>query len=180
MNNPFQEQLLKAGLVTKQQVQKAKKETQKKNKQSHSKKQKVVDDSTLKAQQAAKEKLKQDQALNKRKEDQARKKAISIEINQLVLNNKIKREEDCDIVYNFEHQNKIQRIYVNAEIKKQIIQGKAGIARSEGRYEIVPRATAEKIRQRNENRIILFDNEEKSVDENDPYAEHQIPDDLMW
>jgi len=33
MNNPFQEQLLKAGVVSKQQVQKANKDKQKKKKQ---------------------------------------------------------------------------------------------------------------------------------------------------
>ena len=180
MNNPFQDQLLKAGLVTRQQVQKARKETQKKNKQQRSKKAKVVDEATLKAQQAAEKKQKQDRELNKRKEEQARKKAISIEINKLVADNKLDRKEGCDIVYNFEHNNKVQRIYVNAEMKKQIVQGRAGIARSEGRYEVVPAAIAQKIQQRNENRIILFENEDKPVDENDPYADYEVPDDLMW
>jgi len=180
MNNPFQDQLLKAGLVTKQQVQKAKKEVQKKNKKQHSKKVRDVDENKLQAQQAANEKSRQDRELNKKKEEQARKKATSIEINQLVLNNKLERKEDCEIVYNFEHNNKIQRIYVNAEIKQNIIQGKAGIARIEGRYEVVPKAIAEKIKQRNEKRIILFENEEKIVDENDPYSDYQIPDDLTW
>ena len=64
-------------------------------------------------------------------------------------------------------------------MKQQIIKGKLGIARIEGRYELVPKAIAEKIQQRNEKRIVIFDDQEV-VDENDHYAEHQIPDDLMW
>ena len=181
MSNPFQDQLLKAGLVTKKQVQKVKQDENRKRKQQkqHAKKEKVVDQAKLKAQQVAEEKAERDRELNRKKENQARQKAISIEINQLIENNCLARDEGCEIVYNFEHNKKIKRIYVNAEMKQQIIQGKLGIARIEGRYELVAKTIAEKIQQRNEKRIVIFDDQEM-VDENDPYSEHQIPDDLMW
>ena len=65
-------------------------------------------------------------------------------------------------------------------MKQQIIEGKLGIARIEGRYELVPKTIAEKIQQRNDKRVILFENTEQEIDENDPYAEFQVPDDLMW
>ena len=68
-------------------------------------------------------------------------------------------------------------------MKQRIIEGKLGIARIEGRYELIPKLIAERIQQRNEKRVILFDyveNEEQVTDENDPYAEFQVPDDLMW
>jgi uncharacterized protein YaiL (DUF2058 family) len=179
MNNPFQDQLLKAGLVTKKQVQKVKQEKSRKNKQQHSKKEKLVDETRLKAQQVAEEKARHDRELNKKKEEQARQKAISIEINQLITSNCLARDESCEIVYNFEHNKKVKRIYVNAEMKQQIVQGKLGIARIEGRYELVPQSIAKKIQQRNEKRVVIFDDQEV-VDENDPYSEHQIPDDLTW
>lgn len=181
MNNPFQDQLLKAGLVTKKQVQKAQQDKNRKKKQQkqQSKKTKVVDEAKLKAQRAAEEKAQRDRELNRKKEQQAKAKATSIEINQLIENNCLKRDESCDIVYNFEHNKKVKRIYVDAAMKQQIINGSLGIARIEGRYELVPKNIAEKIQQRNEKRIVIFD-EEDSVDENDPYAEHQIPDDLVW
>ncbi|VAX11542.1 Nucleoprotein/polynucleotide-associated enzyme [hydrothermal vent metagenome] len=180
MNNPFQEQLLKAGVVSKQQVQKANKAVQKKKKQQRNVKQAVADEAQLKARQATKEKARHDRELNQRKEEQARKKAISAEINQLITANRIERSEQCDIVYNFEHQQKVKRIYINDAMKQQIIQGKLGIARIDGRYELVPKIIAEKIQQRNEKRIILFDNTETEVDENDPYADFKVPDDLVW
>ena len=180
MGNPFQDQFLKAGVVTKQQVKKAQSASNKKKKEQRSKKEKVVDESKLKAQQAIKEKAERDKELNKRKEDQAKQKAISAEIDQLITANLIKRSDDCDIVYNFEHRKKINRIYINAEMKQQVIDGKLGIARIEGRYELIPKLIAEKIQQRNEKRVILFDHVKQEVDENDPYAEFQVPDDLMW
>ncbi|MCK5385878.1 MAG: DUF2058 domain-containing protein [Gammaproteobacteria bacterium] len=180
MGNPFQDQLLKAGVVTKQQVKKAQSASNKKKKEQRSKKEKVVDESKFKAQQAAKEKTERDKALNQRKEDQAKQKAISAEIDQLITANLIKRSDDCEIVYNFEHRKKINRIYINAEMKQQVIDGKLGIARIEGRYELIPKLITEKIQQRNEKRVILFDHVKQEVDENDPYAEFQVPDDLMW
>lgn len=180
MSNPFQDQLLKAGLVTKKQVQKAQQDKSRKNKQQRSKKEKpAVDEAKLKAQQAAQEKARHDRELNKNKELQARQKAISIEINQLITNNCLARDESCEIVYNFEHNKKVRRIYVNDEMKQQIVQGKLGIARIEGRYELVSKSIAEKIQQRNEKRVVIFDDEEV-VNEDDDYAGYEIPDDLTW
>ena len=147
MGNPFQDQLLKAGVVTKQQVKKAQSASKKKKKEQRSKKEKPVDESKLKAQQAAKEKTERDKALNQRKQEQAKQKAISAEIDQLITANLIKRDETCDIVYNFEHRKKVNRIYVNQDMRQRIIDGKFGIARIEGRYELIPRLIAEKIQQ---------------------------------
>ena len=179
MNNPFQEQLLKAGVVTKKQVQKAKQDKHR-TKQQRSKKDVVVDENKIKAQRAAEEKAVRDRELNKKKEEQARQKANSIEINQLIQNNCLERDDNCDIVYHFEHNKKVKHIYVNAEMKQKIIKGKLGIARIEGRYELVPLDTAEKIRQRNEKRIIIFDKEDENIDEDYSSSEYQIPDDLTW
>ncbi|MDH5612723.1 MAG: DUF2058 domain-containing protein [Gammaproteobacteria bacterium] len=181
MSNPFQDQFLKAGLVSKQQVQKAQQDKQKTKKQQHNnKKIKIVDESKIKAQQAAEEKAKRDRELNQKKQEQVRQKAISAEIDQLITSNRIERDDSCEIAYNFEHQKKIKRIYVNEDMQKQIVQGKLGIARITGQYELIPKVIAEKIQQRNEKRVILFDPEQQVIDENDPYADHQIPDDLMW
>ena len=180
MGNPFQDQFLKAGVVTKQQVKKAQSSSNKKKKEQRVKKNKPVDEEKVKLQLIAKEKADRDKALNQRKEEQAKQKAISIEIDQLITSNCLKRSEECEIVYNFEHRNKVNRIYLNADMKQQIIEGRLGIARIEGRYELIPKLIAERIQQRNEKRVILFEAEETEVDENDPYAEFQVPDDLVW
>ena len=181
MGNAFQDQFLKAGVVTKQQVKKAQSDKNKKNKQQRSKKEKAVDENKLKAQQLANEKAAADRELNKKKEEQARQKAISAEIDQLITKNCLKRDDEkCDIAYNFEHRKKVNRVYVNKEMKQDIINGKLGIARIEGRYELIPQLIAEKIQQRNDKRVVLFEKEDVVIDENDPYAEFQVPDDLVW
>lgn len=180
MGNPFQDQLLKAGVVTKQQVKKAQSATNKKKKEQRSKKNKPIDEAKLKIQQAAKEKAEHDKALNQRKQEQAKQKATSAEIDQLITANLIKRDEACEIIYNFDHRKKVNRIYINADMKQRVIDGKLGIARIDGRYELIPKLIAEKIQQRNEKRVILFENKEEIIEEDDPYAEFKVPDDLMW
>lgn len=180
MGNPFQEQLLKAGLVTKKQVHKAKQEQNKQKKQQRSNKEKIVDEVALKARQAAEEKVKHDRELNKKKQNQARQKAVSAEINQLITDNLITRDDSCEVIYNFEHNKKVKRIYVNNDQKQQIVLGKLGIARIEGRYELVTKTIAEKIAQRNAKRVVIYSSEQKTADENDPYAAYEIPDDLTW
>jgi len=180
MNNPFQEQLLKAGVVSKQQVQQANTDKNKKKKQQRNQKNKLVDEVAIKAKQLADEKIQRDRELNQKKQVQAKAKALSAEINQLILDNLVKRDNTCDIVYNFEHDKKVKRIYVNTEMKQQIIKGKLGLARIEGRYELVPASVAEKIKQRNERRVVIFTELVELKDENDPYADFEIPDDLTW
>ncbi len=181
MNNPFQEQFLKAGLVSQQQVKKANQQKSKKQRRQ----QKPAEDAARvrarqHAEQQAKQKAERDRELNEKRQIQARQKATSIEIDQLISHNLLQRGEGCDIAYNYEHRNKVHRIYVNETMRQQIIAGKLGIARIEGRYELVPSSIAEKIRQRNEKRIVLLEPELNKPDENDPYADFQVPDDLMW
>ena len=179
MSNPFQDQLLKAGVVSKQQVQKANRDKHKKKKQQSPKKAAAIDETKIAAQQAAKVKADKDRELNRKKEDEAKKKAASAEINQLITKNRIERGDDCDIAYNFEHAGKVNRIYICKEMQQQIAKGKLGIARIEGKYELVPKLVAEKIQLRNEDRVVLF-NDEQKIDEADEYADYQIPDDLIW
>ncbi len=126
MSNPFQDQLLKAGLVTRQQVKKANQQKGKIKKQQHAKKEIPVDETRLKIQQAADAKQKRDRELNQRKQEQLRQQAISNEINQLITNNLLVRDDSCEIAYNFQHAKKVKRIYVNNDMRSQIISGKIG------------------------------------------------------
>ena len=180
MNNPFQEQFLKAGIASKQQVHNAKKHKKTQAKQQRSNKKLAPDANAIKAQQKAKEKADRDRELNQKKQLQAKNKAISIEIDQLIKDNKVNRDKDCELTHNFEHRNKINKLFVNADIKKQLVSGKLGIARIEGRYEVIPQETAEKINQRNEKRVILLDAVTESETVDSEYSDYEIPDDLMW
>ena len=60
-----------------------------------------------------------------------------------------------------------------------ITAGRLVIVNANGKFELVPPAIAEKIRQRNPSLVIDLP-EEKAPAEDDPYADFKVPDDLMW
>ena len=179
MANAFQDQLLKAGLVTKDKVNKSNKNKHKQAKQQSKNVLSEADKIKQLAKQAAQEKAEQDRELNRLKLEADNKKAINAQIRQLVEMNCV-ANTDGDVVYNFEDMKKIRRIYVTEELRSKIISGRLAIARLNETYMLVPKAVAEKIMQRDVSYIVLCNEPEDIGDEDDEYADYKVPDDLMW
>jgi len=47
-------------------------------------------------------------------------------------------------------------------------------------FELVPKKAGEKIAQRDSSYIVKIDHTQVTLSEDDPYADYQIPDDLVW
>lgn len=175
----LQDQLLKAGIVDKKKLKKAKL-----SQHSQSKKipkgQKSVDLNKLQAEANLAKRVAKDKALNKENKRLADEKAVQAQIIQLIKANTI----DCkngDVSFQFTDNNVIKKIYVNALLQKQLSKGIVGIAKLNESYVIIPSVVAVKITQRDESSIIVMnDNIETESDIDDAYADYQIPDDLMW
>lgn len=178
MSNSLQNQLLKIGLVDEKKVKQVKKEKHKKARQ-QSKKAVVVDEAARLAQQAAAEKAERDRELNRLRKAEAEQKALAAQVRQLIETNRLSREEG-EIAYNFSDGAKVKRLYVTEKMQRQLGLGRLAIVRLDEQYELVPTAVAEKIRQRDEYSVILCNEPDQQSDDDDPYADYQIPDDLMW
>ncbi len=181
MGNSLFDQLKKTGLVDKSKAQKVK-HSQYKNKKQKSQKGAAtqVDEAKLLAQKAHAEKVERDRQLNLQKKAEAERKAVAAQIKQLIESNCVE-ERDGDIAYNFTDANVVKRIHVSQQIHKHLITGRLAIAKLGECYELVPVPVAEKIRQRDEHCIIMSEySAEPALDEDDPYADYKIPDDLMW
>lgn len=179
MANSLHEQLLKAGLVDQQKLKQVNSAKRKQQKQQRKSKEQVVDEAKLLAQKAAAEKAERDRELNRQLKEQADRKAIAAQIEQLITLNRLPREGD--IAYNFVDQSKVKRIYVTENIRDKLSEGLLAIVTLKDQYEVVPAKVAEKIRQRDEACIVLCNDRQADVqDEDDPYADYKIPDDLMW
>lgn len=178
------DQLKKAGLVDKKKQQQAKKDKQKKERMKRNSNIKGEDQSKQLAKEAEQKKREKDRQLNLQREQEAKNSAITAQIKQLIESNRIEGNEG-DITYNFTHNNKVKHLYVTEKVQKQLGTGRLAIVTLNERYEVVPYPVADKIAQRDENRVIFSDQPtstggESGVAEDDPYAEYQIPDDLMW
>ena len=179
MANAFQDQLRKAGLVDEKKVKKAKKEKYQQAKK-QGKNAVVEDEAKLLAKKAMEEKAARDRELNRQKKEEADKKAVVAQIRQLITMNAQPRD-DGELAYNFSDAGVVKKLYVSEQTQRMIVNGRLTIVKLDESYELVPTAVADKIAQRDDSYLILRnEQQEQSVDEDDPYADYQIPDDLMW
>ncbi|MBC7984534.1 MAG: DUF2058 domain-containing protein [Candidatus Obscuribacterales bacterium] len=183
MSTSLRDQLLAAGLVSKKQAQQA--ELQEKQQQ-HSKNKVGITKRAAPAQlkppvvpAAQLAKAARDQELNRKKQAKAERKARLAEIRQLIEQHRLPKIES-DEYYNFTVEKKIRRIAVNAERRERLMRGEVIIVRCDGLYDVVPPAIADRIRERDPHAVIPYVAVETTVDADDPYMNHAVPDDLTW
>lgn len=178
----LQDQLLKAGLVDKKKAQSSKKA---KNKQQYQQKkgqqqQTETDKARELAEQARQEQAERSRELNRLQREEAERTAIQAQIRQLIQMNRIDRSRG-EVAYQFADGSKIQSIYVTEKLRQQLADGIIAIVRLDKGYELIPRQVIDKITQRDAGcLVVLNDNTNDTTGEDDPYADFQIPDDLMW
>jgi uncharacterized protein YaiL (DUF2058 family) len=88
--------------------------------------------------------------------------------------------EDGDIDYSFTDGTLVKRILVTGAQLKQLSNGRLCIIRLDEQYELIPTLVAEKIRMRDAGTQILSNQSSEIPDEDDPYVDYKVPDDLMW
>lgn len=182
MAGSLQDQLLKAGLADADKARKVQKEKRKQAKVARRSSEEVVDENKEAARQALRAKAERDRELNQALNSKAQRKAINAQIKQLVQTNKLAKGRG-DIGFNFTDGSKVKKLYVAALEQKQLSAGLLAIVKQGDEYEIVPRAVAEKIAERDENRVIVcsdVNDDDLTEEEKDWYKDYDIPDDLMW
>jgi uncharacterized protein len=181
MSLSLRDQLLKAGLVTEQQAQRAEREQRQKDYTAPRgrKKQTGPTPQELAAQRAAAEKTAKDAELNRRKQEKLERRAKFAEIKQLVATHQVPRVETEDF-YNFTDGTNIKRVPVNPALRAQLVSGQLAIVRCEGRYAFVPAAVGEQVRARVERALIHHNKPAAAPSDDDPYKDYVVPDDLVW
>jgi len=151
-----------------------------------------VDEAAELAKKAQEEQRQKSQALNKEKKAEAENKAVQAQIRQIVELNSIKKypkemTEDDLSVYNFTSNKKIKTMLLSPQNHDWVSNGKIAIARlgagDNKVFHLIPAEAASKISERDSSVIVLLNdvsNESKESDADDPYAEFEVPDDLMW
>lgn len=179
MSMSLQEQLLKAGLVNEKQVKQANKQKQKETKLQQKGQLIKEDIADLSIKHAQAEKIAKDKELNRQQQEKVQRKAIAAQIKELIIKNRLPRL-DTEDYYNFVDYKKVKRIAVNDMIREKLTKGNLAIVSHEGYYELIPRDVALKIQERNPQRIVVLNEIQETVDDNDPYKDFVVPDDLMW
>ena len=183
MAGSLQDQLLGVGLVDKKKAKKISTQKRKQEKKSRKSNTELVDKAVVLAEKAIEEEKEHSRLLNIEKNKVAEQKAILAQIKQLVEINKLDLtgKDKGDIAYNFVDAGKVKIMYVSDKAQGALSSGQLAIVKLEGGYQLVPHAVAQKIKDRDESMIVQINpvaGEQKIED--DPYAEYEIPDDLMW
>ncbi|OUI68822.1 DUF2058 domain-containing protein [Serratia marcescens] len=174
----LQEQMLKAGLVTSKKMAKVQRTAKKSRVQAREAREAVEENK--------KAQLERDKQLNKQQKQAALSKEYKAQVKQLIEMNRIVLAKG-DIGFNFTDGNLIKKILVDKATQTQLINGRLAIARlvvenrEECEYAIIPASVADKIAQRDAASIVLHSAlSQEEQDEDDPYADFKVPDDLMW
>tara|TARA_R110002095_G_scaffold33520_4_gene32245 strand:- start:1162 stop:1698 length:537 start_codon:yes stop_codon:yes gene_type:complete len=173
----LQEQLLKAGLTSKNKAHKVKHDKRKQTIKQQKNKVEVLDEASLLANKAKAEQLEKDKLLNAELNKEAEKKQITGQINQLINLHKLAKNDD-GVAFNFTDNNKIRSIYVSEALRESLVKGTAVIVKFVKTYEVVPAPIAGKIELRDKSRVMYL--ADKASGNDDEYAGFEVPDDLMW
>lgn len=176
----LQEQLLGVGLVDKKKVKKLKAESLQ-HKQKVKKGKVVATDNDGRQEELKRQrelKAEKDRALNMERQKLTEQKAIHGQIRQMIEQNRV-RKEDGDIAYHFTDNKKVKQLYICQSMHDDLSRGRLAIVKLDESYEIIPEPVAVKINERDSSYVLVCNNRIESV-EDDPYADFQIPDDLMW
>ena len=180
--NPLQEQLLKAGLVKKSKVSEVAREQLKAK---HGKAPAAATDIQLDAERARADKAERDRALESERKAKARIAELAAQARQIIADKKVPRTGEIE--YRFTADGAIRTLLVDEALRKQLASGALVIARQGDRYELLPRAAGDKVRERDASLVVLDHGQAAgneaavSTSEDDAYyAQFQVPDDLVW
>ncbi|MGQ0618838.1 MAG: DUF2058 domain-containing protein [Panacagrimonas sp.] len=180
MSLSLRDQLLQAGLLNLNKAKQAGKEQHQQRREQAKRPPSAPDPRALAEQRAAEAKAARDLELNRALQEKQEQKARRAQIKQLVEQHRVAKPADGEELYNFIDGRKIRRIPVDRPMREKLVSGQLAIVRSEGRYEIVPSDTADRVRERDPHAVVSHNTAKPAVDENDPYKDHVVPDDLMW
>lgn len=170
---------MKAGLVTEQRLKEARSDKRKSTKQG-GKRGGGPDAATRQAAERSRaEKAARDRQLNRQRQEEAERRAREGELRQLIHSHRVVREGG-DLAYNFTDGRTLKRLYVNKDQLARLVDGRLAVVRQDAFYELVPAETAERVQARDPARILVWNRPTQEPQGEDPYAEFQVPDDLMW
>ncbi|PKF60423.1 DUF2058 domain-containing protein [Psychromonas sp. psych-6C06] len=177
----LQEQLMKSGLINKQKAKQAQTEKRRKAKQKKKKGSIEISDEQ-RAIDAKKEQQKQ-QDLEKNRAVQAAldERAAHGKLIQMIAQH-CEKNYQGEIDYHFTFENKVKRIAINDLTQQSLINGRLAICVLNEEFYLINKEATEKLAEIDASVLVALHEktDAKDFDDDDPYAEFAIPDDLIW
>ena len=183
MGNSLQDELLKSGLVSSNQLREARKKPKQKKRAKSKAPPPARNPRTLN--EAQDKKRAQDRAKNLEDEQARERKRVRQQIHKMILDNQ-QNVAGAETVYNFVKGSRVKRFYVSEAQRDELAAGKLSITAAKGRHYIIAAELGAKIRALEPEYFVHVGGDEATSpdttdkDESDPYAGYEVPDDLMW
>jgi uncharacterized protein YaiL (DUF2058 family) len=181
MAGSLQDQLLKAGLVSRDQVSKAEKDKRQQRSGAKGKKKAKAKrgggELTLEqayARRARTEQADRDRELNRKREEAKLRKEMNRRLEQLIRPRSL-NDEKAELSRFFEWSGKIRKLHVNAQQQKALNDARLGITHLKGRFFLVEAEIIDRVKEIKPDAVAFY-----APDLPDNPAEDDIPDDLVW
>ena len=155
MGNPLQDQLLKAGLVSKKQANKVKQEQYVQSRSKKKKKGKTAEKTISKAEIARAAEVARNKEINRRRTEERKQREKHAQIKELISRNRLERDENGH-AYHFAVEKKIHRIFAEEEMIDRLSKGQLAIVRLDESFEVVPVKVARQIAERDQQALVVL------------------------
>lgn len=191
MSGSLADQLLKAGLVNEDDVKRARSKPKRpanKGKGKHKKGKTATKPAGKAGEIANKEATKALSTAERVSQQSAEKKAQQAHTEQRRLMNlriaEILKEQPVqdpagEVRFSYVYQDKVRNIYLSEEQRQQLLKRELAITVIKAKTKLIPATLVEQILAIDPERFVHLV-EDEQTDENDPYAEFKVPDDLTW
>ena len=178
----LQDQLMNSGLINKQKAKQAQTEKRRQAKQKKKKGSVAVSDVQKAIQEKAELQKQRDLENNQQTQQELAARAAHGKLIQMIAQH-CEKDYQGELDYHFTYDNKVKRIAVTPKIQQGLIKGSFAICVLNDEFYLINKEAAEKLRAIDESVLVALHDQsqnEAQTDEDDPYAEFAIPDDLMW
>lgn len=177
----LQEQLMKSGLINKQKAKQAQTDKRRKAKQKKKKGTVEVSDVQLAINEKAKQQKLQDLEKNKQTQLELEARAAHGKLIQMIAQH-CEKDYQGDIDYHFTYAQKVKRIAINEQTQQSLVLGRLAICVLNEEFYLINKQAAEILADIDESVLVALHEkvDTKEMDDDDPYAEFAIPDDLIW
>lgn len=186
MSNSLQEQLVQAGLADEESLNKSREGGRKRGRGRKKGGGRHKSDPAKKGASASRAETADTRAGNTapeqaqpRREPTAEEKADRVR--QMIRANRIDRTYAA-VPYRFTEDSRIREIAVTGSQQARIARGELAVVTDGERCELVPAKVARRIRGSDPRAVLVLnaEGERPASDDDDPYADYPVPDDLMW
>lgn len=177
MGKSLADQLLGAGLVDGKKAKKLQKEKRQQRKQQSP--DSGTDQARLQQQRAAQ--AEKDRELNRQRKEAEEVRARHAQVQQLLETHRIASSGDIRFQFADPRDRRIKQLYVGGDVRERLARGQLAICAEKDGYCIVPAETADRVAARLPEALIfrVAPNTDQP-DEDDPYKDFPIPDDIDW